>query len=822
MPKNTIPVQRKDAILPVNMEEVMHNAMMPYAEYVILERALPRVEDGLKPVQRRILYTMMELGLTPDKPHRKSARIVGDTLGKYHPHGDTSVYDAMVRMAQDFNMRMPLVQGHGNFGSVDGDSAAAMRYTEARLSPIAMELLRHIEKDTVPFRFNFDDTLKEPDMLPARFPNLLVNGATGIAVGLATNIPPHNLSEVIAGVIARITNPKITLEEMMNIITGPDFPTGGYVMNREEILKAYETGRGRLTIRARTHIEKGQTGKNKIVITELPYQVNKASMLEKILALSEQKREMFAGIADIRDESDRTGMRAVIELKTGADAHKILQYLYKYSDLQINFGVNMVAIAYGQPVQMGLLGIIDYYIEYQKQIITRRIQHDLENARKREHILAGLMIAVKNIDRVIKIIRASKNPSEARARLMEEFSLTQVQTQAILDMRLARLTALEIEALEKEYEEVLKLIRELEAILASERLLMKLIVKEHNEIKETYADARRTVVLNEEPTIEINEDDFKVVEECVIALSKNGFLKRLPLKSLQKGLEGAVEEENEAVKLIQTTTDKKIQIFTNLGNMFVVNVGAIPESKWKDKGTTINSMFAGIAKNEEITAIFSFTEYNNGRELLFCTKHGMVKRTALSEFEIKKSKMQSCGLKEGDEIVSVELINELPNVLCLTKNGMTIKMPKEDIPVLGRTAKGVIGIKLDKDDAVILATQADKSGDFVLITDNGCTKRMKTGDFDEQHRSGKGQKAINFLKNASNGTVLTAAFYILRQERLVVEYKTGEKEYLTVSELKREDKTGKGTRINERIQSPVIKASCLVSYLQLGQQKMTF
>jgi DNA gyrase subunit A len=405
---------------------------------------------------------------------------------------------------------------------------------------------------------------------------------------------------------------------------------------------------------------------------------------------------------------------------------------------------------------------------------------------------------------------------------MDEFRLSQIQAQAILDMRLARLTALEIESLEREYAEVQKLIKELEAILASERLLMKLIVKEHVEIKEAYTDERRTVVLDDEPTIEINEDDFKVVEDCVVMLTKNGFIKRLPVKSFQKGMEGPVEEENEAVEIIPTTTDKKIQIFTNLGNMYVVNVEAIPESKWKDKGTTINSMFAGIAKTEEITAMFCFTEYNSGRELLFCTKQGMVKRTALSEFEIKKSKMQSSGLKEGDEIVSVELINEMPNVLCMTKNGMTIKMPKEDIPVLGKTAKGVIGIKLDKGDAVILATQTDRSGDVVLITDNGCTKRMKTGDFDEQHRSGKGQKAINFLKNGQNGSSVVAAFYILRQDRLIVEFKAGEKEYLMVSEIKREDKTGKGTHINEHNHTPVVKASRLVSFYQIGQQRMPF
>jgi DNA gyrase subunit A len=806
MPKSTLPQQKETNILPLTMEEILHNSMMPYAEYVIMERALPRVEDGLKPVQRRILYTMLELSLSPDKPHRKSARIVGDTLGKYHPHGDTSVYDAMVRMAQEFNMRMPLVDGHGNFGSVDGDSAAAMRYTEARLAPIAMELLRHIEKNTVPWRFNFDDTLKEPDMLPARFPNLLVNGATGIAVGLATNIPPHNLGEVIDGVIARIENPKITLHEMMDIIKGPDFPTGGYVMSREEIEKAYETGKGRLTIRARTHIEKGSNGKNRIVITELPFQTNKANMLEKILQLSEQKREMFSGIADIRDESDRTGLRAVIELKSGADAHKILNYLYKYSDLQVNYGVNMVAIAYGQPNQMGLFEILDYYINYQKTVVTRRTEFDLEAARKREHILVGLIIAVNNIDRVIRIIRSSKTPAEARTRLMDEFKFSQIQAQAILDMRLARLTALEIESLEKEYEEIQKLIRELESILASEKKLMKVIIKEHQEIKEAYADARRTVVLDDVPVIEINEEDFKVVEECVVALTKNGLLKRMPVKSYQKGMESAVDEDIETVAVINTLTDKKIQMFTNLGNVYIVGAESIPECKWKDKGTAINSMFAGISKTEQIRAIFSFTEFNEGRELFFATRQGMVKKTLLSEFDIKKSKMQACGLKDGDEIVTVEFTNALPDVLMVSKNGMAIRMPKDEIPLLGRTAKGVIGMKLDSGDEAILATQTDGSGDVVIITDNACTKRMKPGDFDEQRRAGKGQRAINFLKNGQNGSFLAAAFYTLRHEKLLVEYRNGEKTYISTSELKREDKTGKGTRIEGSSGMPVEKA----------------
>ena len=429
-------------ILPTTMEDVMHNSMIPYAEHVILERALPRVEDGLKPVQRRILYTMMELGTTPDKPHRKCARIVGDCLGKYHPHGDSSVYGALVHLAQDFSMRAPLVDGHGNFGSVDGDGAAAMRYTEARMTPLALQMLRDIEKDTVPFRLNFDDSLKEPDMLPARYPNLLVNGASGIAVGLATNIPPHNFGEACRAVIAQIQDPDISLDELLKIMPGPDFPTGGVLVDNEEIRKGYETGRSKLQVRARVHIEDGSAGRKLLVITQIPYEVNKAAMLEKILRLSEEKKAQLGCIYDIRDESDREGMRAIVELKKDADPQKVLAFLYKYSDLQVTFGVNMVAIADGKPVQMGLKSIIGYFIKHQKDVVTRRTRFELDQARARAHILQGLMIAVDNLDEVIRLIRASKTPKEAREALMSRFGLDEPQAQAILDMRLQRLTNL--------------------------------------------------------------------------------------------------------------------------------------------------------------------------------------------------------------------------------------------------------------------------------------------------------------------------------------------------------------------------------------------
>ncbi|MCL1965110.1 MAG: DNA topoisomerase 4 subunit A, partial [Firmicutes bacterium] len=499
MPKKPdIPAPPGEVILQANMEEVMAGAMLPYAEHVILERALPRAEDGLKPVQRRILYTMAELSLSPDKPHRKCARIVGDCLGKFHPHSDTSVYDALVRLAQPFSLRGLLVDGHGNFGSIDGDAAAAMRYTEARMAPLAMAMLRDIEKDTVPFRLNFDDSIKEPDMLPARFPNLLVNGASGIAVGLATNIPPHNLGEAIDAAIAMIDKPDITLRELMRFLPCPDFPTGGILLDTPEIQEAYETGRGRLILRARVEIEQGPAGRSLLVVKEMPYQVSKAAMLEKILRLSEEKKTLLGGIHDIRDESDRTGMRAVIELRRDADPQRVLAALYKYADLQITFGVNIMAIAEGKPEQMGLRRMLGCFLSHQVNVVTRRTQYDLEQARARLHILDGLIIAVDHLDEVIRIIRAAKNDKEAKANLIARFTLSELQAQAILDMRLRRLTGLEILILREEHAKVTKEIRRLESILASRAKLMGVIKAELSEIKSQYNDPRRTVLLKDE------------------------------------------------------------------------------------------------------------------------------------------------------------------------------------------------------------------------------------------------------------------------------------------------------------------------------------
>ena len=777
-------------VTPVSMTDMMHDSMIPFAEYVIMDRALPRVEDGLKPVQRRILYTMMELGLTPDKPHKKSARIVGDCLGKYHPHGDTSVYDAMVRMAQDYVMRAPLVSGHGNFGSMDGDSAAAMRYTEARLSPIAMEMLAHIEKDTVRFSFNFDDSLKEPDMLPARFPNLLVNGASGIAVGLATNIPPHNLAEVIDGVVARIQNPKLTLNELMQLIPGPDFPTGGYLLGMEGLKEAYETGRGKVVVRAKTSIEKSANGKSSIIITEMPYQVNKANMLSKILATTEQKKDMFAGIADIRDESDRTGIRAVIEVRKDYDPKKILNCLYKYSDMQVTFGINMVCIADGQPKQLGIMDIIDYYVAFQKGVVTRRTRYDLEKAKQREHILAGLIIAVQNIDEVIRIIRGSNSPKEARDKLMARFDLSQIQAQAILDMRLARLTQLEIDELRKEYAFILQTIARLEAILASEAKLMGVIVHELTEIREKYADKRRTRILETSAEIEIDENEFKQIEECVVLLTQNEFFKRLNQKSYQKsalpGAEGDIVQS-----IVPSTTDRRVQIFTSTGNLYTLPATDIPECKLKDKGKPLSAILAGVDKNERIAGVFSVSDYNSGAELFFVTRSGMIKRSRLSDYDVRNKKIVACGLSAGDEILSVTLMCEERDWLVVTKDGMAVRFNSSEVSCMGRSAKGVKAVALDKGDAIVMASPVGEQDDVAIFTDLGYAKLTKAYQFDAQKRGGKGVKAVTFSK--ITGTYIAAAFIISEPCGIIATLKSGQNVELSSEQLERAPRTGKGS-----------------------------
>lgn len=788
-----------ETIFEKSMDEVMHNSMIPYAEYVILERALPRVEDGLKPVQRRILYTMLELGTTPDKPHRKSARIVGDCLGKYHPHGDTSVYDAMVRMAQEFNMQMPLVDGHGNFGSVDGDSAAAMRYTEARMAPIAMELLRDLEKDTVKFSLNFDDSLKEPDVLPGRFPNLLVNGSSGIAVGLATNIPPHNLKEAIDAVLLQMEDPDVPLEKLMAVMPCPDFPTGGYLLNSEEIRTAYETGRGKLTMRAKVHIEEQKNGRKLIVVTELPYQVNKAKALENILSLSQEKKTLFAGVADIRDESDRTGMRAVVEVKKDVDADKLLQYLYKYSDLQTTFGVNMVAIAGGKPQQMGLKELIGHYIRHQEDVVTRRTQFDLEAAERREHILEGLMVAVNNIDEVIALIRASKTPKEARDALMTRFGLTEIQAQAILDLRLQRLTNLEILSIEREYKQIKALIKELKAILESPIKLRQVIQKELIEIRDTYGVPRRTQLLNEGKVIELAPEDVKPVEEVLIALLPDGKLRRLP----RRGYNVEQLSAESPIRLIETATDKRLRFFTNLGACCSLPVEEIPETKQTARPANLNALIA-FEKDEAVVACLE--EGECAAKLYFYTKKGNVKCTDGAEYITRTRRLAAISLKDGDSLLGVEPEKE-SSILLITRQGMSIRFERESVPEMGRVSGGVKCIKLEAEDEVIFAAQVGEEGEVLTISDRGYAKRSFIFDHELQGRNGKGLKAFDFKKNGSNGTGLAAVLYVREPYNFLIEQKHGTVTEVNTEEVLIDSRAGKGMLLVMALLDDVVTAA---------------
>ncbi|MDO4865605.1 MAG: DNA gyrase subunit A [Clostridia bacterium] len=788
--KKEEPVQHKpEEIIQRTMEDVMHDSMMPYSEHVILERALPRVEDGLKPVQRRILFTMHELGNTPDKPHRKCARIVGDCLGKYHPHGDSSVYDALARMAQPFVMRAMLVDGHGNFGSIDGDSPAAMRYTEARMTEAAMAMLKDIEKDTVGFHLNFDDTQKEPDLLPARFPNLLVNGANGIAVGLATSIPPHNLGEAVDATIAQIDKPKITTEELMAIMPAPDFPTGGVLARDGELVQAYETGRGKLKVRAKVHIEDGTAGRKLIVVDEVPYQVNKAAMLEKVLRVSEEKEGIFSGIYDIRDESDRMGMRAVVEVKKDADPEKILNALYKYTDFQTTFGVNMVAIAEGKPRQMGIKQMIAYYIDHQKNVVTRRTKYELQQAEARAHILEGLIIAVDNLDEVIRLIRGSKTPREAREKLVARFDLSEIQAQAILDMRLQRLTNLEVLSLRKEYEDLTKLIANLKAILGSERKLMAVIKKELLEIREKFADPRRTQLVDSFEEIVI-EEEKPVADDTVVILTQAGFVKRMAPKAYDKAVAGG-EFADPPRKAIRTMTDAKLLFFTDMGNAYILAAEKIAETaKAKDRGLPLGGVLAGLENDESLVALIDAGDWSG--ELMFVTRKGLIKRTALSEYNVRKSKFVALNLKNGDRLLDVLDPGGFESALLLSRSGMAIHFAVEDVSVIGRAAAGVKAMTLGADDEVAFAFVHNSEGEVVMISDLGYMKRCLLIDFERQARGGKGVKAFGFLKNGMNGIYLAGALTVTEPFRFNIVQKSGTVTPCVTEDVAIESKASRG------------------------------
>lgn len=731
---------KNDRVLDVDISNEMKNCYIDYAMSVIVGRALPDVRDGLKPVHRRILYSMNELGLFPDKQFRKSARIVGDVLGKYHPHGDTAVYDAMVRLAQDFSIRYTLVEGHGNFGSVDGDSAAAMRYTEARLSKISMEMLRDINKDTIDFVDNFDGTEKEPSVLPSRFPNLLVNGSSGIAVGMATNIPPHNLGEVIDGAIMLIDNPDVTIKELMTKIKGPDFPTAGIIVGKEGIRQAYETGRGKITVRAKAEIEE-EKGRNKIIVTELPYQVNKAKLIENIAELVKDKK--IEGISDLRDESDRQGMRIVIELKRDANPNIVLNLLYKHTNMQTSFGVIMIALVKGEPKVLSLKQILYYYIEFQKEVIVRRTKFDLEKAEARAHILEGLRIALDHIDEVINLIRSSKNDEIARNGLMEKFGLSEKQAQAILDMRLRRLTGLEREKIEEEYAELIKTINYLKEILENDRLVFQIIKNELTEIKEKYSDTRRTKITSKSDEIDI--EDLIQEEEVAVTITHAGYIKRLPIDTYRsqkrggKGIQGLSTREDDFVEhLFITSTHYNLLFFTNMGRAYKLKAYEIPEGGRTAKGTNIVNILP-LNPRERIQAVIAIKEFVDDQYLIFATKNGVIKKTQLDEFvSIRKNGLNAINLRTSDELIGVRLTDGKQKITIVTQNGYCITFEESDVRSMGRTASGVKAITLREGDIAVGMELYDENQNLLIVSENGFGKRTPYTEYSVQGRGGKG------------------------------------------------------------------------------------
>lgn len=779
-----------------SLDHVLHDSMIPYSEYVIMDRALPRVEDGLKPVQRRILYAMYEDGFTPDKPYKKCANTVGGVLGRYHPHGDTSVYNALVRLAQTFNMKEVLIDGHGNFGSVDGDGAAAMRYTEARLAPLAIELLKDIEKDTVRWTNNYDDSRLEPEMLPGRFPNLLVNGASGIAVGLATNIPTHNLGECIDGAVAVIDNPNITTEQLMKIIKGPDFPTGGIIMGGGELFQAYDTGKGKIIIRAKTHFEQEKGDKTNIVITEFPYQVNKAQLLQKIVDLREKHREVLGGITDIRDESDRTGIRAVITCKKDVDANKVLNFLFKYTDLQTTFGINMVAIANGKPLLMSLKQILSYYVNYQREVVLRRTKFDLKACEDRAHILQGLLIAIQNIDEVIKIIKTSAGTMEAKQRLMETFALTDVQAQAILDMRLSRLTNLEVTKIEQELAELEKKIKKFKQIVSSTKLQMELVKTEMLEIKQKYGSQRLTEIDEDLVKFEISADQIaKPVKDIVIAYSERNAIKKIPEKSFLISAKSVSSTStlNEVHSIIfKTQTDKDLLLFTNLGNCYRLKLDDILEARWKDRGSLLTDALLGYSKDEKVLYIVDYKNELPKGELLFVTTTGQVRKTSISDFDIKKQSFSFFKLNENEKLISVQKFEKDKTLLFVTTNGICLNANIDDVPLQSKTASGVKGISLSDDDSVLYASLVKPENEVIVLTDEGYIKKVMTKQIEVLARNRKGVKIITFDKNGKKlilAKVVRSDFeiYAINSHGKVVSIKT--------DQISSESRTTKGKGI---------------------------
>jgi len=738
--------QERSGVKGVNITKEIETSFLDYAMSVIVSRALPDVRDGLKPVHRRILYGMQELGNTADKAYKKSARIVGDVMGKYHPHGDSSIYDAMVRMAQNFSYRYMLVDGHGNFGSVDGDGAAAMRYTESRMSRIAMEMLRDINKDTIDYTDNYDGSEKEPIVLPSRYPNLLVNGAAGIAVGMATNIPPHQLGETIDAVIALSDNPAITTEELMEIIPGPDFPTGGLILGRSGIRRAYETGRGSIIIRAKVEIEQKSNGKETILIHELPYQVNKAKLIEKIAELVRDKK--IDGITNLRDESDRRGMRVVIEIRKDANANVVLNNLYKQTAMQSSFGINMLSLVNGQPKVMGLKEMLHHYLEHQKVIIRRRTEFDLRKAEDRAHILEGLRIALDHIDEIIAIIRGSRSGDEAKPQLMERFNLSERQAQAILDMRLVRLSGLEREKIEAEYQELQILIAELKAILADEAKIVDIIRTEILELKERFNDKRRTEITSGGLEM-IEDEDLIPVENSVVTLTHNGYIKRLAANTYRsqkrggRGVQGMGTNEDDFVEhLMNTSTHDTILFFTTKGKVFRAKGYEIPEFGRTAKGLPIVNLL-NIEKGEKVTAMIRVGSFDEDAYFIFTTKTGITKRTPVSQFaNIRTNGLIAISLREDDDLISVRLTDGDKQVIIGTRDGMLVRFQEEDIRSMGRTAGGVRGIKLRDGDEVVGMEIVEPGQEILVVTAKGYGKRTSEEEYRLQSRGGVGLKTI--------------------------------------------------------------------------------
>lgn len=739
----------------IYIEDEIKESYLDYSMSVIVSRALPDVRDGMKPVHRRILFAMNDLGMTHDKPHKKSARIVGEVLGKYHPHGDTAVYFTMVRMAQDFNYRYELIDGHGNFGSIDGDSAAAMRYTEARMAKITQELLEDIDKNTIDYRKNFDDSLDEPIVLPAKLPNLLLNGAAGIAVGMATNIPPHNLGELVDGIVAMIDNPDIEISELVKLIPGPDFPTGGIINGREGIYSAYATGRGKVVVRGKVEIEEKKNGKEVIIINELPYQVNKAKLIERIAELARDKK--ITGITDLRDETDREGIRVVIELKKGENSELILNKLYKYTELQNTFGIIMLALVDNQPKVLNLKEILYYYIKHRFEVVTRRTKFELEKAEKRAHILEGFRIALDHIDEIIRVIRGSKDTQEAMAGLMNGFSFSELQARAILDMRLQRLTGLERNKIEEEYKLLMEEIARLKGILSTEEGIYSIIKAEVIELKEKYGDARRTAIENEKH--EIGIEDLIKDEKVIVTITNRGYVKRINTDAYKaqhrggKGISAHSTSDEDFVEQMYTASKlDTLLIFTDSGKVYKLNVYEIPEASRQARGRLIENMI-NLADDEKVRTIIKIREFSENNEVIFLTRQGIVKKTNLSLFKnINKSGLKAITIKEDDDIISVGITGGKNEIFVATKLGYSIRFNEEDLRSMGRSATGVIGIRLRAGDEVVSGTVISGGDDSLIltITERGFGKKTKLSEYNLQSRGGKGVINIKVTEKIGN------------------------------------------------------------------------